>query len=49
MAIAEAQKIWTLAEYLDHESREGEKYEFRNDNIILMAGGSLDHNRIART
>jgi Uma2 family endonuclease len=48
MAIAEAQKIWTVAEYLDLESREGEKYEFRDGNIILMAGGSFNHNRIAR-
>lgn len=45
---AEAKKTWTVAEYLSHEQQQGERYEYRNGHIILMAGGSINHNRIAQ-
>lgn len=47
-ALAEAKKTWTIEEYLAQEQREGERYEYRDGNIILMAGGSINHNRIAQ-
>lgn len=47
-ALAEAKKTWTVEEYLAQEQREGERYEYRNGNIILMARGSINHNRIAQ-
>lgn len=47
-AFAEAKKTWTVAEYLTYEQQQGERYEYRNGNIILMAGGSINHNRIAQ-
>lgn len=47
-ALAEAKKAWTIEEYLAQEQREGERYEYRDGNIILMAGGSINHNRIAQ-
>ncbi|MDX2070071.1 MAG: Uma2 family endonuclease [Haliscomenobacter sp.] len=47
-ALAEAKKTWTIEEYLAQEQREGERYEYRDGNIILMVGGSINHNRIAQ-
>ena len=47
-ALAEAKKTWTIEEYLAQEQREGERYEYRDGNIIQMAGGSINHNRIAQ-
>lgn len=47
-ALAEAKKTWTIEEYLAQEQREGERYEYRDGNLILMAGGSINHNRIAQ-
>lgn len=39
---------FTVAEYLDIERSSRERHEFYNGKIIRMAGGSVDHNRIAR-
>lgn len=47
-AFAEAKKTWTIAEYLIFEQQQGERYEFRNGNLLMMAGGSINHNRIAQ-
>lgn len=47
-AFAEAKKTWTVAEYLSYEQQQGERYEYRNGTIILIAGGSINHNRIAQ-
>lgn len=47
-ALAEAPKTWTVAEYLAQEQQEGERYEYRDGKIIMMSGGSINHNRIAQ-
>lgn len=47
-ALAEANKAWTVAEYLAQEQEDGERYEFRNGNLILRSEGSINHNRIAQ-
>lgn len=47
-AIAAAEKIYTVAEYLEFEAHVGERHEFYNGHIKPMAGGTLPHNRITR-
>jgi Uma2 family endonuclease len=47
-ALAEAKRNWTVAEYLAQERQEGERYEYRNGDIILMSGGTINHNRMAQ-
>jgi Uma2 family endonuclease len=46
--LAEAKKTWTIEEYLAQEQREDERYEYRDGTIILIAGGSINHNRISQ-
>ena len=45
---AEKDPTYTVDEYLQIERRMGERYEFYNGKIRLMAGGTINHNRIAR-
>lgn len=46
-AIAEREKIYTIEEYLQLESRSLEKLEFDNGKIIEMSGADPVHNMIA--
>jgi Uma2 family endonuclease len=39
---------FSVAEYLDAEIHEGERYEYFNGEIVKMAGGTIRHNRICR-
>lgn len=45
---AQADIIYSVAEYLRTEARTGEKHEFYNGKLKRMAGGSISHNRIVR-
>lgn len=45
---AAKEKHYTVAEYLRLERRSGERYEYFNGKIVLMAGGTIAHNRITR-
>ncbi len=47
-ATAELIRTYTVDEYLEIERRTGERYEYYNGKIKLMAGGSIAHNRIGR-
>lgn len=40
------QRIYTIQEYLDRETQAQERHEYRNGEIILMSGGTPNHNRI---
>jgi Uma2 family endonuclease len=39
---------FSVAEYLDVEIQQGERYEYFNGEIIKMAGGTLKHNTIIK-
>lgn len=39
--------MMTVAEFLEWESKQQEKYEFFNGTIYAMAGGTITHSRIA--
>lgn len=39
---------YSVAEYLEIERSSGERHEFYNGQIIRMAGGSVNHNRISK-
>jgi Uma2 family endonuclease len=39
---------YSTAAYLEIEAASGERHEFYNGEIIRMAGGSINHNRIAK-
>jgi Uma2 family endonuclease len=39
---------YSVAEYLDVEIQQGERYEYFNGEIIKMAGGTLKHNTIIK-
>ena len=40
--IAKKNQIYTVAEYLEVERRTGERYEFYNGKIKIMAGAALN-------
>lgn len=42
----EKQKFYTPQEYLDFEMEATDRHEYRNGEIILMPGGTPNHNRI---
>lgn len=44
---AEDKKIYTLEEYLEFEVNSEERHEYINGEIILMTGGTPNHNQIA--
>jgi Uma2 family endonuclease len=44
---AEEQKIYTPKEYLEFEINSEERHEFINGEIVLMTGGTPNHNQIA--
>ena len=48
MAASVAERIFTVAEYLEIERKTGAKHEFYNGKLKPMAGGSIPHNRISR-
>lgn len=41
-------KEHSIAEYLEKELRQGERFEYYNGQITLMPGGIISHNRICR-
>ena len=43
----EQKAFYTKQEYLAFESRQEFRYEYRKGELVMMAGGTLDHNRIA--
>ncbi|MGI0481002.1 Uma2 family endonuclease [Geminocystis sp. CENA526] len=43
----ERKKIYTPEEYLTLEEKAEQKHEYRNGEIIAMAGGTINHNQIA--
>ncbi|MCY7328437.1 MAG: Uma2 family endonuclease, partial [Saprospiraceae bacterium] len=45
---AESIRTYTIDEYLQIERRTGERYEYYDGKIKLMAGGSINHNHISR-
>lgn len=44
----EKDQTYTIDEYLQIERRTGERYEYYDGKIKVMAGGTITHNRIAR-
>ena len=44
---AEEKKIYTAEEYLDFEVNSEERHEYINGEIVLMTGGTPNHNQIA--
>ena len=41
-------KTYTTAEYLELEETADSRHEYRDGEIVPMAGGSLNHNRMIR-
>jgi len=46
MTIASEKKIYTPEEYLQLEEKSAEKHEYRRGDIVLMTGGTTNHNRL---
>ncbi|MDJ0600656.1 MAG: Uma2 family endonuclease [Crocosphaera sp.] len=46
MTLASEQQIYTPEEYLQLEEESLEKHEYRNGEIVLMTGGTTNHNRL---
>ncbi|MGK7882492.1 MAG: Uma2 family endonuclease [Crocosphaera sp.] len=46
MKIASEKKIYTPEEYLQLEEESEEKHEYRNGEIVIMTGGTTNHNRL---
>ena len=46
MTIAAEKQIYTPEEYLQLEEKSQEKHEYRNGEIVLMTGGTTNHNRL---
>ncbi|MDJ0729629.1 MAG: Uma2 family endonuclease [Crocosphaera sp.] len=46
MTVALKNKIYTPEEYLKLEETSEEKHEYRNGEIVLMTGGTTNHNRL---
>ena len=46
MTIASEKKIYTPEEYLQLEEKSEEKHEYRQGDIVLMTGGTTNHNRL---
>ncbi len=47
MTIASEKQIYTPEEYLQLEEESNEKHEYRNGEIVLMTGGTTNHNKLA--
>ncbi len=47
MTIAEEKQIYSSEEYLQLEEESIEKHEYRNGEIVLMTGGTTNHNKLA--
>lgn len=48
MTAISSAKTYSVAEYLRHERKTGEKYAFYNGILEKTAGGTIPHNRISR-
>jgi len=46
VSLAIAERLYTIAEYLEMEDKAEARHEFNNGTIILMAGGILPHNMV---
>ncbi|MDJ0846632.1 Uma2 family endonuclease [Crocosphaera sp.] len=46
MTVATENKIYTPEEYLKLEEASDEKHEYHNGEIVLMTGGTTNHNRL---
>ena len=46
MTIATEKKFYTPEEYLQLEEKSAEKHEYRQGDIVLMTGGTTNHNRL---
>lgn len=46
MTVASKTKIYTPDEYLKLEEASDEKHEYRNGEVVLMTGGTTNHNRL---
>ncbi len=46
MTIASEKQIYTPEEYLQLEEESEEKHEYRNGEVVLMTGGTTNHNRL---
>ncbi len=47
MTVATEKKLYSVEEYLKLEEKSEEKHEYRNGEIIVMAGGTTNHNRLS--
>lgn len=47
MIITTEQKVYTPEEYLELEKNSDEKHEYRDGEIVLMTGGTTNHNKLA--
>ncbi|MGK7884526.1 MAG: Uma2 family endonuclease [Crocosphaera sp.] len=47
MTIASEKQIYTPEEYLQLEEKSIEKHEYRQGEIVLMTGGTTNHNKLA--
>ena len=47
MTLASEKRIYTPEEYLQLEEDSQEKHEYRNGEIVLMTGGTTNHNKLA--
>ena len=47
MTIASEKQIYTPEEYLQLEEKSEEKHEYRQGEIVLMTGGTTNHNKLA--
>ena len=46
MVIAADKKQYTAAEYLEFEANAEDKHEYQDGEIVLMAGGTTNHNKL---
>ncbi|MDJ0662048.1 MAG: Uma2 family endonuclease [Crocosphaera sp.] len=49
MTVTSNKRLYTPQEYLKLEETSTEKHEYRNGEIILMTGGTTNHNKLAGT
>jgi Uma2 family endonuclease len=47
MTVASDKKVYTPEEYLQLEEESPEKHEYRHGEIVLMTGGTTNHNKLA--
>lgn len=47
MTVTKEKKVYTPEEYLELEKNAEEKHEYRDGEIVLMTGGTTNHNKLA--